>query len=207
MEKAPALIETDPRPAIVALDIPIGLPDAGRRACDDEARARLGWPRRNSVFPAPIRPALDARDRAHAARITERADGRRVGAQAWALYPKIRDVDAWLRESASARRAVYEVHPEVSFWHWNGGVPFVASKKSQAGHAQRRALVEQHYGRGIAARARAETEPRVTWLADDDILDAFAALYTAERIARGEHATLPEAPPRDAAGLPMRIVY
>jgi len=99
------------------------------------------------------------------------------------------------------------VHPEVSFWHWNGGVPFVASKKSREGHAQRRALVEQRYGRGIAARARAETEPRVTWLADDDILDALAALYTAERIARGEHATLPEPAPRDAAGLPMRIVY
>ena len=40
-----------------------------------------------------------------------------------------------------------------------------------------------------------------------DILDAFAALWTAERIAAGRARTLPEQPPMDDTGLPMRIVY
>jgi Protein of unknown function (DUF429) len=47
---------------IVAVDIRVGLLDAyepGERACDREARKLLGW-RRNSVFPAPVRPVLKA---------------------------------------------------------------------------------------------------------------------------------------------------
>ncbi|MFL5635521.1 MAG: DUF429 domain-containing protein, partial [Gemmatimonadaceae bacterium] len=43
--------------------------------------------------------------------------------------------------------------------------------------------------------------------ADDDILDAFAALWTAERVARGAAITLPHAdPPMDSVGLPMRML-
>jgi predicted RNase H-like nuclease len=44
-------------------------------------------------------------------------------------------------------------------------------------------------------------------VADDDILDAFAALWTAERITSGVAVTLPENKPLDSTGLPMRIVY
>ena len=49
---------------VVAVDIPIGLPDAGPRRCDQLARARLG-PRGSSVFPAPVRAALAEIGRAH----------------------------------------------------------------------------------------------------------------------------------------------
>lgn len=41
---------------------------------------------------------------------------------------------------------------------------------------------------------------------DDDIFDAFAALWTAERISRGESGSLPEEPVSDSASLPMRMV-
>ncbi len=41
----------------------------------------------------------------------------------------------------------------------------------------------------------------------NDILDAFAALWTAERILRGQAQTLPDAVVRDEVGLRMEIVY
>src|SRR5450759_4209884 len=47
---------------VVAVDIPIGLLDAavpGGRACDLMARALLGPKRASSVFPPPVRAALD----------------------------------------------------------------------------------------------------------------------------------------------------
>jgi predicted RNase H-like nuclease len=47
-------------PAIIAVDMPIGLPDqAGRggRACDVDARSRLGE-RQSSVFSVPARAAI-----------------------------------------------------------------------------------------------------------------------------------------------------
>ena len=75
------LIHQNPRPSVIAIDIPIGLTDTGKRDCDCQARKLLGQPRGTSVFPAPIRPALAAKSREEANRITSAADGRGVGAQ------------------------------------------------------------------------------------------------------------------------------
>jgi predicted RNase H-like nuclease len=53
--------------AVVAIDIPIGLPDTGRRQADLEARAVVG-PRWRSVFLSPVRAALQADDHPTAVR-------------------------------------------------------------------------------------------------------------------------------------------
>ena len=66
---------------------------------------------------------------------------RRTGGQAKKGYhgrptrslPKIREVDSLLRESAKARRAVREVHPEICFWALAGGRPMRHSKKTERG--------------------------------------------------------------------------
>jgi predicted RNase H-like nuclease len=42
---------------------------------------------------------------------------------------------------------------------------------------------------------------------NDDILDAFAALWTAERIFHGQARTLPDTPSQDAVSLRLEIVY
>jgi predicted RNase H-like nuclease len=202
---ARSLLKLRGEPAVLCIDIPIGLPDKGPRECDRMARAILGWPRRNSVFPAPVRPALRATSREEASRITQAVDGRRVGAQAWALYAKIREIDALLEASSSSRDRVHEVHPELSFWAWNGERPIREAKRTAAGRAIRLRLAERWLGPGVLARARAGRAKRE--VADDDILDAIAAFWTATRLATGEAQTLPPCPPIDASGLPMRIVY
>ena len=82
---------------IIAVDVPIGLLDAyevGGRACDRAARKFLGEPRRNSVFPAPVRPVLAAtswddgcvRSRASA------PHGKALTQQTFAILPKIGEV-------------------------------------------------------------------------------------------------------------------
>ena len=50
-----AALDDLPETDMVVIDIPIGLPESGRRACDLEARALLG-PRRSSVFTGVRRP-------------------------------------------------------------------------------------------------------------------------------------------------------
>jgi predicted RNase H-like nuclease len=192
--------------AVLTVDIPIGLTDSGRRLCDVKARQVLGWPRRNSVFPAPIRPALGAQSREEASAITSKADGRRVGAQAWAIYPKIKDMDDALRRlPTTARRKIREVHPEVCFWAWRDGAAIEHSKKSPEGKAERRRLVDRDFGPEAFDLIRDRFPGNQ--VADDDILDAFAALRTAERVAQGTARTLPEWPPVDGEGLTMEMVY
>ncbi len=198
------LMTRPPEPSVIGIDMPIGLPECGRRDCDAQARARLG-PRRSSVFPAPIRGAVGAVTREEASRITFDADGRKVAAQAFGIYPKIAQLDELLRCDPEARERFVEVHPELSFTAWNGGSPLTASKKSPTGRRSRLALAEEWLGTDVLQRARG-TAPKKD-LTDDDILDAIAVAWTALRIHRGEAETLPAVPPRDACGLPMRIVF
>ena len=204
LEDAGLLLRCAPRPEVVALDMPIGLPDAGARACDREARALLG-PRRSSIFPAPLRSAVSAPTQREASAITRRVDGRGVAAQAFGIFAKVRQVDAALAADPALRAALREVHPELSFWAWNGRRPLPFAKRTPEGARARLALAEAWLGPAILARARAEHPRRA--LGDDDILDAIAALWTAHRIAAGTAETLPASPPRDAMGLPMRIVF
>src|SRR5687768_1887093 len=68
------LAKADPD-ALIGIDIPIGLPATGGRECDRKARGLLGWPRRNSVFPAPIRPVIHHADFTEACSAHRSIDG------------------------------------------------------------------------------------------------------------------------------------
>ncbi len=191
--------------AAIAVDIPIGLTEAGRRACDGQARALLGRPRASSVFPAPIRPVLFAPTREAASRIQRAIDGRGVGAQAWALVARIREWDRALRPPPAAAGRVFEAHPEVSFWALNGERSLAPSKRTPEGYQARRRLLMSAFGsRAVAAAIRAAA---ATGARPDDVLDAIACLWTAQRIAHGVARSIPSPPERDATGLPMAIWY
>src|SRR6185436_7191474 len=87
---AASVLARFPSPAIIAVDIPIGLTDADRRNCDVEARLRLRAPRSSSVFPAPIRSILHCSSHREASELHRTIDGRGFGAQAWGILPKIK---------------------------------------------------------------------------------------------------------------------
>jgi predicted RNase H-like nuclease len=200
---AAQLLVQVPPPDALAIDIPIGLAEAGARACDLEARRVLGRPRNSSVFPAPLRRVLEAHSWEEACAIRKQIDGVRMSKQAWGIVGKVRDVNRELARHPELEGRVSEVHPEVSFRAW-AGAPIQHAKRTRAGRGERRALVDAQFGPDAFGRVRAaQPTGRV---AHDDILDAFAALWSAERILRREAGTLPPAPPRDRLGLPMRIV-
>jgi predicted RNase H-like nuclease len=190
---------------VIALDIPIGLMDSGPRQCDLLARRLLGIPRGSSVFPAPIRPALAASSRKEADGISRSIDGRGVGAQAFGICSRVREIDELMLSSDTARKCIHEVHPEVSFAAWNHGSPIVRSKKSPEGTSLRLTLVQSHFGEDAVNHVL--DAHRSALVGDDDIYDAFAALWTAERIYRGIARVIPDPPDIDSSGLPMGIWY
>jgi len=182
--------------AILAVDMPVGLPGSGARVCDREARALLR-PHGSRVFPAPVRAALDhIDDYAAACHVSRMVSGVALSKQAWHLLPKIREVDAIADDPR-----IHECHPEVAFALMNGST-VAASKKSATGAAERRALL-----RTALALPADWTPPRLPGAADD-VLDALACAWSAVRIARGESITLGRSDgvvPRDSRGRPMRI--
>jgi predicted RNase H-like nuclease len=179
----------------VGLDMPIGLPDSGRRACDDLTRARLG-PRRSSVFPTPPRPVLGSTDHAEALRRSRAIDGRGISIQAFNLLPKIAEVDAAIDPGLTD--AVVEAHPESAFAEL-AGAPLPTTKRTAEGRAARLALLAEPFPGStemLVARARGA--------AADDVLDAAAAAWSARRWASGTALVLGDGS-LDSRGLPMRV--
>jgi predicted RNase H-like nuclease len=201
IERLEVLFERASAPGVLAVDAPIGLAQRGARDCDLAARAVLG-PRRSSVFPAPLRPLLATASYAEASRLRREIEGKGLSRQSWAILPKIVEVDGLLRSNLTARAVTHEVHPELSFLKLNRDRPLAANKRQAEGRAERLALLRAWCGDAVE---RALADRRALACAADDILDAFAALWTAERIARGVAISLPPDPPRDVVGLPMAI--
>ena len=186
---------------VAAVDVPIGLPEKGARNADRLARKALGE-RRSSVFPTPIRPVLGASSWKEACARTERADGRRVSKQTFAILPKIAEADVLVRSDSWARRNLYEVHPELSFAKWSGA-PMMHGKKTPAGRAERLALIGASFGAGAFEEARHSL--RGHHVATDDLADAFAAVWTAARICAGRAEKFPPERDVDEEGVAMQI--
>ena len=181
---------------VVAVDIPIGLPDAGGRQADAEAR-RVLVGKASSVFSTPVRAAVEAAtyEEARAANLAATGGRTSVSAQAYALREKVLQVDAWVRGRPGAR--VIEVHPEVSFARM-AGAPLLARKKDADGVRARREALAAH---GIVAPAWF----RGAGFGEDDLLDACAVAWTAVRHALGVSESYPEVPEVFSDGIPAAI--
>lgn len=188
---------------LVAVDIPIGLSNGGRRQCDVHARRLLGSLRGSSVFPAPIRPTLRATTREEADRIGRESDGRGVGAQAWGILPKVRDWDLAIRERGGATVRIFEVHPEVCFRALNNGASMPLPKKDRDGYCTRKDLLAAVFGADAVSEARRQVARSDA--SADDVLDALVALWTARRIRAGSATKIPDPPEIDSFGLSMAI--
>lgn len=181
---------------VVAIDMPIGLAAAGRRACDGAARDRLG-PARSSVFPVPSRPVLLHEDYPDACALARSRGEPAPSKQLWGLRPRIVELDRLMTPARQAR--VVECHPEVAYLALLGVRP--PSKRTAAGVGQR-----------LAGLQRCGLLPDVGVLAEvppaagiDDALDALVCAWTARRWSAGVAEVLGD-DSRDEKGLRMQIV-
>jgi predicted RNase H-like nuclease len=178
--------------ALVGIDMPIGLSDGPQRACDIEARKFLGRAR-SSVFPAPPRAALSCTTYESALATARSATGRGISLQTYNIMAKVGQLDRLVDPTDPDR--VIEVHPECAFKALNDdqGLP---PKRTRDGTVVRRRLLAAHFDLPMTA-------PRGA--AIDDLLDAYAVLWSARRFQRGEHRVFGDGA-TDGRGLEMRIV-
>lgn len=202
-----------------AIDMPIGLPERsfpGGREAERAVRPLLGM-RQSSVFSVPSRAAVEAgadetipeaeryRHACTVARATSEPP-RAISKQAFAIFPKIREIDLLLQRRPDLVTRLWECHPEVSFRTMLGeAVPVpkkVKGRISEEGLAVRRdRLAEAGFPVGDLTRETAR-RLRMGW---DDLVDAAACAWTAWRIGTGVALSYPDPPERDAKGLPVAI--
>ena len=189
----------------VGIDMPVGIPDRGARECETLARRILSPQRTASVFSAPIRPILGMDDYREACSMRESIEGKRMSKQSFFIMDKILEVDTVVQTRRAFGERVYEVHPEVSFAALGGGEPMANPKRQQAGFDERYSHLLDVYPQTILDEAL-EAFPRGQ-VARDDVLDAFAVLWSTKRIALSTAERLPEEPAYDSCGIDMAIWY
>jgi predicted RNase H-like nuclease len=213
------IVSADERPAIIAIDVPIGLPkqspDKGRLA-ESAVRPLLG-DRKSSVFRIPSRRAVEASVAAEPADERERFfkaceiarqtsdDHKAFAKQGFYIFDKVVEIDQFLRGRPDYVARVFETHPELAFVRMNGDVPLSQPKKLKTkvyppGLELRRALLRRA---GLQDDVIGTTPPKGA--AQDDLIDALACLVTARRIHNQSARCYPDQPPRDEHGLPMAI--
>jgi predicted RNase H-like nuclease len=197
------VLSLSPRPAVMAVDIPIGLLDehqAGGRECDQQARRLLGR-RASSVFTPPTRVLL-------AATRYEQVRSHGVSIQAFGILSKIREVDRLM--TPELQTSVYEAHPELAFRSITGA-PMPHNKKTPAGREERLRALEGVLGRlfrGIRPAFESDLMAfKRSQIAPDDLLDAYVLAWLALRIVEGQASRVPPNPPIDEKGLRMEIWY
>jgi predicted RNase H-like nuclease len=196
-------------PAIIAVDIPIGLPDRigpEGRGPERAIRPLLGA-RQSSVFSVPPRAAIFAGDfgGACAAALAASEPPRKVSKQLFMIAPKICEVDAILRADAASAGRVHEVHPELAFWRLNGDRALDQPKKVKGvcyepGLALRRGLL---VAAGLPESVVMAAPPKGAGA--DDLLDALACATVARRLRTGTAQPFPDPPGRDGYGLTVAI--
>jgi predicted RNase H-like nuclease len=192
--------------AIIAVDMPIGLPQMSGRDCEREARKNLGA-RQSSVFSIPSRASIMCEGYRQACTINlEHSDPpRKIAKQTFNLFPKIREIDRLITPEMQTR--VHECHPEVAFWMINGKQPLPLAKKAKSQNSKpgielRRTLL---HAAGFPIEKLAPATYRKKDVGEDDLIDACACAWVARRIAENKAICFPADPPRDAKGLRMCI--
>jgi predicted RNase H-like nuclease len=212
---------------LILVDIPIGLPPGPEsRECDAAARDAVGT-RHSCVFTTPTQHTVDYSrqhpDDANGIKRVElchtqgsEKEARSVNSQTLSIMRQIANVDeVLLARNRPPVPQVREVHPEVLFWALNGAQPGTEMQhpkknKSESiialGVEERVAVLLALEPRTNAIREAARQRYTKGRVGDDDILDALAAAITAY-LGHRNLQTLPAAPPVNAAGLTMEMVY
>jgi predicted RNase H-like nuclease len=187
---------------VICVDIPIGLLDVpGQRACDVEARRRLGRGRASSVFPPPSRRSLSFADYRTASDVNFQITGRRLNKQSFNISPKVRQVDDAIKPAMQDR--VREVHPELCFRALNGDVAMRHNKKARDGRGERWRLLREilrHLDESPALPRALRGKCGL-----DDYVDSLVCAWTAVCILRGTATCIPSDPTVDARGLRMEM--
>jgi predicted RNase H-like nuclease len=192
------VIEYKPKFDAAAIYTAIGFadePSGPYRACDEEARTCVGWPRLVAVKPTPSRAALHAATRAEALEL-----------EPWLTRDDLRRF-RWLREAEREfqpfhQRMFYAAHPDLTFFQLNGDRPLTSTPYSHEGMLERMALIRDKLPgvEEIVARTPPPGSAQV------HLLQATGLLWTARRAAGRAMQRLPMDPGWDSTGMRMELV-
>lgn len=188
----------------VLIDIPVGLPESTEEYWsrpDRQARSLLSANRKSTIFPVPCRQAIGMETYEKASAENERVLGRKLTSQSYGFSKMIRQVDEFLDTNVGWKNRIVESHPEVAFQRLNNGKGLQYSKHTEAGIAERIAVVQSYGVDPVPLFADFTSKQH------EDVLDAVCLALTAKLGCENGFQTIPDTPVCDHRGLKMQMVF
>ena len=176
--------------SIAGIDIPLAIHEKGFRMADAEARTLLKS-RASTIFSAPALDTLHSDNYTAACEINESICGKKISKQSWFLFSKIKEARKIFCKP-NKKIKLYEVHPELSFMAMNGMRVIELGKKTDEGFKMRYKLVKKLFPKFDFEKIRASFKR--CDIADDDILDAIAVLWSTQKIIVNMASYVPKKP-------------
>jgi predicted RNase H-like nuclease len=193
------------------VDMPMGLPESDQdQRPDTEARTYLSG-RGSCIFNVPCRQAVYEADYKESSEINVIYLGKGLSKQSFAICNQIRELDEFLEEEPEYRERLMESHPEICFAvlasqdiKWV--LPLYNSKHTEEGYLDRIDVMEEFYDKTGEFMEAILKDPILSKY-QVDCIDALCLAVSARMSMVNGMRSIPEAPERDARGIPMRIVY
>ena len=176
--------------AVMGIDIPLELHEKGTRMAEKEARVILGR-RASTIFSPPAIKTLNAKTYFDACRINYNEEGKKISKQTWHIFNKIKEARKIYLDKASNKK-LFEIHPELSFMAMNHMQVLIDSKKTIEGRKKRLKLINGYYPFFSFDDVRGKFSSKD--VADDDILDAIAVLWSTQKIIDNIASYVPKKP-------------
>ena len=186
---------------LVLVDIPIGLDidlKQGGRIVDKLARKEL-LTNKSSIFNAPSRLVLDAKNYEEANRINK-SKGMGLSKQSWNLVKKIKEVDEFIKNSN--KTIIFESHPEIIFQVMKKD-KVSTKKKNDEGIIERRNLLEKNGFNKVFLEKNLLAKD--SFYKKDDFIDACSLFWSANRVITKTEVKIPNDIFLDSEGIIMQI--
>ena len=186
------------------IDIPIGLGSQSHpRTIDGILRRELGK-RSSTVFNAPVRTAVYAKNYTEAKAKNRAIEGKSISVQSFNICTKISETDEFLTQQNHIE--MIESHPELCFKYLNGGKVVLSKKSTTEGIEARLHILSQYDPKISELFQKILAETKRKQAKKDDILDAICLCVVNQRAAENLHF-LKDKNQSDEKGIEIKIAY
>lgn len=185
------------------IDMVIGLPGNNAHIRPDTYARNIIKERASTIFPAPCRQAVYAKDTENAYLENQRVMGRKFTPLTVGIIPKIREVDDFLQKNPEYKNRIKESHPEVCFAAFNSKT-VMSRKKDAEGITERIHLLQLYLP--LINREQLMDYAKKLKCSMDDIFDAICLSVTANLAGQNKYEIIPLNPMEDDTGLRMQMV-
>ncbi len=189
---------------LMIIDMPIGLPEIGNDIRPEIGARKILGKKASSIFNCPCRQAVYKDSYKEANEMNKNVLGKGLSQQSYAICPKIREIDKFLKDNEKYKNKLIESHPEICFAKFNG-TPIFENKKTPEGIKKRISVLSEYYKEIEEIVYESNISKKEAQI--DDILDAICLAVVARNGQKGELKTIPAEPQKDNCGFLMQMVY